>query len=191
MRTFLMGCGAAVLALATVFPVRADTVHWKTVSGWDVSFYPGAEGCQAFAIFEQDTAFFIGFDTTDNQLSLDLTLLDQRWSSLEAGQNYDVSVQFGRESPWTVSMTGLSIDGYPGLHILIDAGSDKAALFVEEFQRKTFMEWTYQGSLLGRFTLKGSRRAFEEVVSCQKSYNAAKSSQDDPFASGKKDPFAD
>ena len=76
-------------------------------------------------------------------------------------------------------------------HILIDAGSDKAALFVEEFQRKTFMEWTYQGNLLGRFTLRGSRKAFDEVIRCQRSYNEAKASQSDPFSTKKNDPFAD
>ena len=182
---------AALAAACLTGPAAADTIHWKSVSGWDISFYPGAEGCQAFAVFEQDTAFFIGFDSTENQLSLDLTLLDQRWSSLEQDKNYEVSVQFGNESPWTVTMTGLAVDGYPGLHILINAGSDKAALFVEEFQRKTFMEWTYQGNLLGRFTLRGSRKAFDEVIRCQRSYSEAKASQSDPFSTKKNDPFAD
>lgn len=179
-------------ALALAQPAAADTILWKEVSGWDISFYPGAEGCQAFVTFEADTSFFIGFDGTENQLSLDVTLLDQKWSSLEDGKEYDITVKFGNESPWNVSMTGLILGDYPGLNILIDAGSDQAALFVEEFQRETRMEWSYQGTSLGRFTLRGSRRAFNEVIACQQSYHKAKSGQSDPFATGKKkDPFAD
>ncbi len=168
----------------------AEVIDWKTVGGWDISFYPDSEGCQAFAVFEQDTAFFIGFDSTDNQLTLDVTLLDQRWSSIKEGTQYDVSVKFGNESPWNLSMDGLNTDGYPGLNIMIDAGNDQASLFVEEFQRETRMAWSFNGTLLGRYTLKGSRRAFDEVINCQRSYSAAVSSQPDPFSKKKTDPFA-
>ncbi len=181
---------AASLALGTT-AATAEVIDWKTIGGWDISFYPDSEGCQAFAVFERNTAFFIGFDGTDNQLTLDITLLDQRWSSIEEGRQYDVSVKFGNESPWNLSMDGLNTDGYPGLNIMIDAGNDQASLFVEEFQRETRMEWTFKGALLGRYTLKGSRRAFDEVINCQRSYAAAVSSQSDPFSKKKSDPFAD
>jgi hypothetical protein len=60
------------------------------------------------------------------------------------------------------------------------------------------MVWNFQGSELGRYTLRGSRRAFDEVVTCQRSYFDALGSQNsDPFAtsdkskSKSKDPFAD
>lgn len=173
-----------VLACAAIMarPAMADTILWKSVGGWDVSFYPGTQGCQAFAVFEEDTAFFIGFDGTGDRLSLDVTLLDQRWSSLKPGEDYNISVRFGAASPWTMAMRGLMIDGFPGLHILIDADTDQAALFAEEFRRMTRMEWSYEGNLLGRFTLRGSNRAFQEVMSCQRSYQAARTVRTDPFA---------
>jgi len=186
---------ALVATLATgVTPASADTIDWKTVGGWDISFYPGSSGCQAFAVFEDDSAFFIGFDNNDNQLSLDVTLLDQRWTSIEAGKEYSIKLRFGNETPWTLEMDGIQTDGYPGLNIMIDAHSDEADLFIAEFQRETKMEWTFNGSLLGRFTLRGSRRAFDEVIACQRSYFEALSSQADPFAtsgSGRTDPFAE
>jgi hypothetical protein len=181
---------AASLALSAS-SAPAEIIDWKTVGGWDISFYPESEGCQAFAVFERNTAFFIGFDSTDDLLALDVTLLDQSWGSIQEGRQYDVSVKFGNESPWNLSMDGLNTDGYPGLNIMIDAGNDQASLFVEEFQRETRMEWSFNGTLLGRYTLKGSRRAFDEVISCQRSYSAAVSSQPDPFSKKKSDPFAD
>lgn len=173
-------CAAALIALP--LPGLADTILWKEIGGWDISFYPGAEGCQAFAIFEEGTAFFIGFDNTDNMLALDVTLIDERWGAIEAGKEYPITVKFGNESPWTLDMNGLDIDGHPGLNIMIDAGADQAGLFVDEFQREISMEWFYSGRSLGRYTLRGSRRAFNEVIACQKSYFAALESNSDPFA---------
>lgn len=172
----------------------AEAIDWKTVGGWDISFYPGSEGCQAFALFEEDTAFFIGFDNSSDKLALDVTLLDERWSSIQDGKEYSVSLHFGNESPWTLEMDGVQIDDFPGLNIMIDAGSDEADLFVDEFQRETRMEWYFGNNLLGRYALRGSRRAFDEVIACQRSYFEALETQSDPFAassSKKKDPFAD
>lgn len=173
---------------------KAETIDWKTVAGWDISFYPGSEGCQAFALFEEDTAFFIGFDNSGEQLLLDVTLLDKRWSSIEDSKEYSVTLHFGNETPWTLEMDGVQLDGFPGLNIMIDASSDEADLFINEFQRETRMEWAFGSNLLGRYTLRGSRRAFDEVIACQRSYFEAMQSQSDPFsASGtgkKKDPFA-
>lgn len=184
---------AALAVAATAGAAMADPVDWKSVGGWDISFYPNSEGCQAFALFEEDTAFFIGFDSTYNELSLDVTLLNERWGSIEAGKEYEIGVKFGDETPWSVEKNGLQSDGYPGLNLMINAGSDQAELFIAEFQRETSMTWSYDGVELGRFTLRGSRRAFDEVINCQKSYFDAKSSQSDPFAASasKSDPFSD
>ncbi|MGR3615330.1 MAG: hypothetical protein ACU0BB_04745 [Paracoccaceae bacterium] len=182
---------AALLALpmATATPALSETIDWKTVGGWDISFYPGSEGCQAFALFEEDTAFFIGFDSTGGELSLDVTLMDERWGSIDAGEDYSITVKFGDESPWTLDMAGVQIDEFPGLNILIDSSSDQADLFVDEFQRETSMTWSFSGSQLGRYTLRGSRRAFDEVIACQRSYFEALENSSDPF-SNSDDPFS-
>jgi len=172
---------------------QAETIDWKTVEGWDISFYPASEGCQAFALFEEDTAFFIGFDNSGDGLLLDVTLLDERWGSIEDGKEYSVTLHFGNETPWTLEMDGVQMDDFPGLNILIDASSDEADLFINEFQRETRMKWSFGDNLLGRYTLRGSRRAFDEVIACQRSYFEAIQTQSDPFAasgSGKNDPFA-
>ena len=171
---------AALIAGATVAP--ADIIDWKTVDGWDISFYPGSAGCQAFALFEENTAFFIGYDSTENQLSLDVTILDESWASIEDGTEYPIKLRFGDESAWTLNMDGVRLDGYPGLNIMIDATSAEARLFIEEFQHERSMEWRYQKTVLGRYTLSGSRKAFDEVIACQRSYTQAMTSDADPFA---------
>ncbi|MEX0284569.1 MAG: hypothetical protein AB3N23_08145 [Paracoccaceae bacterium] len=158
------------LLVCWAVPAVADTKPWKTIGRWDISYYPGAEGCQAFAVFDGDTAFFIGFDGRGPRLMLDVTLLDPHWSEMKAGETYAASVRFGRETPWSVSMAGLVIDSFPGMNFLIDADSEQANRFVSEFQRKSYMEWSHEGGPLGRYPLRGSFRAFQEVRTCQTAF---------------------
>ena len=185
--------GLAALAM-TATAAAADTISWKTVGGWDISFYPNSAGCQAFAEFEEGTLFFIGFDNDNARgvLALDVTMMDRRWGSIENGKEYPIKLTFGDESPWTLNMDGIVVEGFPGLNIMIDASSDEARLFIDEFQRETRMAWAYGTASLGRYTLRGSRRAFDQVFACQRSYLDAMSSQSDPFAGSgpKSDPFA-
>ena len=67
--------------------VSAETTDWKMVGGWDISFYPGSAGCKAFAVFDDSTAFFIGFDNNNDDLDLEVTILDERWSSIQDGDD--------------------------------------------------------------------------------------------------------
>ena len=185
---------AAGILAASLTTAAAETIDWKMVGEWDISFYTGSAGCQAFAIFQEKTAFFIGFDSTDDNLKLDVTILDKRWGSINDGEDYSIKLKFGDESSWTLGMTGTVVDDYSGLNLLIDAGTDEADLFIDEFQRENSMNWSFNGNRLGHYTLRGSRRAFDEVIRCQRSYLEAAGQSDDPFAatnSGKSDPFAD
>lgn len=182
---------AAAVLFTGASAAIADTILWKTVRGWDISFYPGSAGCQAYAQFEEGTAFFIGFDGNNDVLAVDVTLLDQRWTSIENGKEYPIEVKFGNETPWTLKMDGVVWQGNPGLNIMIAAGSDEASLFVDEFQRETSMAWAYGTASLGRYTLRGSRRAFDEVIACQRSYLDAVAPQSDPFRANPSDPFSE
>lgn len=190
---------AAGILAASLTSVSADTIDWKTVGSWDISYYPNSAGCQAFAVFDGQTAFFIGFDANNDDLTLDVTILDERWSSIKDGDDYSISVKFGRRSPWTLGMSGTVIDNYYGLNMKIDIGTDEAERFVGEFQRENAMEWSFNGNRLGHYTLRGSRRAFDETVTCQRAYIEAAKQNGDPFAtnksdtpnkSGKSDPFS-
>lgn len=180
-RPFRAGMTAVGVFAGGLSAAQANPLDWKVVAGWDVSYYPASAGCQAFALFEEDTAFFIGFDNTNDLLTLDVTILDARWTTIEDGIEYAVNVNFGDEAPWRLNMDGVELGGYPGMAIMIEADSHEAAQFIEEFQRETTMEWWMGATSLGLYTLRGSRKAFDEVVICQESYHAAEAVQADPF----------
>ncbi len=166
MRHFLP---VAALAASLALPVQAEPQRWAVLGEWDVGWYPDLRGCLAFTQFET-TAFFIGFDTAGPTRALDITVLDDRWTSIEPEQVYPVTLNFGRKDPWVLDMHGVHMDGAPGLHILVDAALPRAEVFIEEFQREMRMTWAYAGAELGRFTLRGSRRAFDAVEACQTSH---------------------
>ncbi|NNU80682.1 hypothetical protein HMH01_09565 [Halovulum dunhuangense] len=178
---------AAILALSAL-PLRADVTDWKMVGTWDISHYSSSEGCLAYAEFANGTAFFIGFDLSTGDLLLDVTLMNGAWRSIVPGSDYTVQAVFGAETPWELAMIGEDFDGTPGLMMLVDATSDQAALFIEEFSKTYVMAWRYNGAPLGSFPLAGSRAAFEEVLACQRSWTVA-AAPADPFAAPVTDPF--
>jgi hypothetical protein len=180
---------AGALALAST-TAQAEVTLWKKVGGWDVSFYPGLPGCLASAEYNRGTTFFIGFIRSDRDLLLNVTLMDESWGSIEAGKEYEVKFYFGDESPWTLNMRGERYGQFPGLDFTISAAASQADLFVEEFQRELYMEIFYAGVSLGKYTLKGTRAAFQETIRCQRSFNDAVTSVGDPFSAGSSDPFA-
>lgn len=169
--TLLLLCG-------TVAP--AQSVDWKTIGDWRISYYPGSQGCQAFVLYEDYTAFFIGFDHTRKTPALDVTILDRRWSAMKDGAEYKVQLRFGTQPAWTLNMDGVMLNGLPGLNILIDAAD--AHQFIAQFQRERTMQWQHGETRLGRYPLTGSRKAFEEIRRCQAHHDATASGAIRPMA---------
>lgn len=147
---------------------RGETAvkEWAAVGGWDIGYYPASEGCLAFGLFENDTAFFIGFDNTGDMQSLDVTLIDRSWTQIKDGSEHDILVRFGDNPAWTLRMKGSQIEDFPALNIHMDANSPEARQFTRQFQHETQMEWLLNGEALARLTLSGSKRAFDEVSAC-------------------------
>lgn len=173
---------AVALLVQAAIPAQAGVERWAIMRGWDIGYYDATQGCLAFTTF-QDTSFFIGFDMNEDVPALDITVLDPRWTSIEPQARYPVTLIFGDEPPWTLEMHGVFMDGLPGLNILIDASVDESAVFIEEFQREMRMQWRYGDAPLGEFTLRGSRRAFDEVLKCQRSFDARNATPKDLAAS--------
>ena len=172
----------------------AQSTLWKKVGGWEVTFYPDSGGCMAYTVYTDGLAFFIGLSKTDNAITFEMTLMNDKWKSIEDKKQYEVVVTLGNEKPWTLEMTGVEFDSTWGMEFSHPANSEKAGQFVKEFMREVNMEWTYNGQTLGFLSLSNSRAAFEEAVACTKSYQDAIGIASDPFSAGgntkNEDPFA-
>jgi hypothetical protein len=183
-------------SIATILPAQAtaDVTTWKKVEGWDIGFYENLPGCLAYMPYEGGTHFWIGFIKKDDGILLDVSLMDDAWESIEAGKEYSVKVYFGDETPWTLEMSGRVYDGSPALNFAFDASTEQSGTFAREFMRETGMKWYYRNTMLGHYSLRGSRQAFDEAVACQKSFNEAVAGVSDPFGGSSggsnSDPFS-
>lgn len=186
----------SVASFATTLPMqlKADVSSWKKVGGWDISFYSNLPGCLAYMPYEGGTQFWIGFIKRDDDILLDVSLMDDAWTSIEPGKEYSIKVYFGDETPWTLEMTGRDYDGSPAIDFAFDASTEQSGRFIEEFIRETGMKWYYRNTMLGHYSLRGSGLAVDEVVACQKSFNEAVAGVSDPFGGGtggsNSDPFS-
>lgn len=139
----------------------------QRVSGWDVSYYATMGGCQAFSYVNEATAFFIGYDTTTGRRALDVTVANPGWDSIKEDRTYSVLLRFGDRPAWRLDMRGISIDDRPGLNIVFPANTDLAKQFIDEFRSEYHMNWSFDDTALGQFSLKGSGKAFDAMHSCQ------------------------
>ena len=179
---------AAALA-ASAGPAAAEATHWKSVSGWDISFYSSDQGCSAYTVFEGGLTFYLGLATDTDGIYLSILMTNPDWQSIGDGKTYNVAVQFGRRSPWNLDMIGHSTTSGRSLTFLHDANARDAQRFVSEFMRADRMSWTYGGQSLGILSLRGSSRAFQETMACTESFLRA-GGNTDPFSNGNGgDPF--
>jgi len=171
---------AAVLAgLAAVAPAGADTILWKKVGNWDVSYYEEQRGCLASVGFQRGSTFFIGFDGSNRELLGDVTIMDDAWQSIKSGVNYNIEARFGN-SRWDLDMVGVNFGGTPGL-LMNPSLDDDFERFTEDFMRAINMKWSYRGAELGDYNLNGSRAAFNAAVECQRYYLEGGAGGSDPF----------
>ena len=186
-----------VSAALAASPVAAqEAVFWKSVGNWDVSIDTTiSNGCYAIATWNGGTVLRIGLNPQEENFYL--LVGNEKWASLESGQEYDISIKFGAKAAWDVSARGLQFN--PGEIVYLHAESTKFE-FIEEFMRQSSMKISYQNKEIDTLKLTGSSRAFKEVMACQQEVDKrGTANTSDPFAgsssrsgSGKKseDPFA-
>ena len=186
-----------VSAALAASPVAAqEAVFWKSVGNWDVSIDTTiSNGCYAIATWNGGTVLRIGLNPLEENFYL--LVGNEKWASLESGQEYDISIKFGAKAAWDVAARGLQFS--PEDVVYLHAESTKFE-FIEEFMRQSSMKISYQNKEIDTLKLTGSSRAFKEVMACQQEVDKrGTANTSDPFAgsssrsgSGKKseDPFA-
>lgn len=186
---------ALAFALLATPAAGQSTILWKSIGWWDINFYEAYGACAAIAEYDNNSFVFFGLDTTTSDLGLRVAILNHHWDSIAVDEPYQLVVRFDRRPPWDITMYGTDVEGRRGLYNLFPATSDSAGNFVREFQRSNHMVWTYRGTELGDFSLKGTNLAMNEVMACTESYLDAVATPSDPFSgnsggnSKKADPF--
>lgn len=174
--------GAALL-LSVPFLVtssQADELFTVTekmaqISGWTVGYNETTGRCAVIGEYDNNTRLSVGRLVTDETVFLALS--NDSWKSIVPGNGYDLKLAFAGAKPISAKMTALS-------------DQDQNALFSSElhlevlttFANAIGLEVFYQNNSLGRFGLKGTKRAVREIEKCVTAVSSRQTS--DPFASG-------
>ncbi|MCA1366672.1 hypothetical protein I6F15_04530 [Bradyrhizobium sp. BRP14] len=174
-----------------------DSVPWSTVDGWNIFMDPTmGNACYVTTAYELGTILRLGFYFSQESKGIFLALGDSRWKSLEPGKDYPIQIQFDGNPVWNA--TARAVD-FSGTNYLFVSTTDTN--FATEFSRKLAMRVTFNGREVAALRLKGSARAINEMLRCQKTVSDALSAQkppqppkDDPFqaspdARNASDPF--
>lgn len=179
----MLKCVPGVVALClSVLPATAqESVLWQeNVAGWQVNVDRTiGNSCYISAAFE--TGAVVRFQFNVERGNVQFIVGDIRWSSLEAGESYDMEVTFGDRDPWSGEGVGHRwSDILPSLVLSVPAEDDLARHFIDEFAETSAVRVAYDGREIANLSLKGADVAIAEMFVCQREMAAAV--LDDPFA---------
>ena len=182
------GCDTiAVISDAVISDLESDKL-WKKVGDWDIRVDTSIENsCFAYVSWEPNIYLRIGFEMREAEFYFYLGSDD--WKSLEYGKEYELKIEFGSKTPWTVTATGQFVgDG----EIVFLYASSTDTEFLDQFKKQRNMRISYLDEQIANLDLKKSYAAFTEVINCQNAMNESAASND-PFRQSKPaaiDPFA-
>lgn len=179
----------AGVIVTTVVPFAAlasNAIPWKSVPGWEVLMdQTMGNACYVTTSYQDGTTLRLGFDFTGPKGRFYMALGNDNWKSLEAGKDYPVQIQFDNVSPWTATARALDFASSKWLHVTTENSN-----FPDEFSRKQGMRVHFQGRQIVFLRLKGSARAMDEMLACQKTVNSVTAGQKPAPSAPPKDPFA-
>ena len=164
---------------------------WKDLGGWVVRVDTSlGNGCFTYQLYEGNTIFRIGFNKINGGMYFFIG--DSDWQSLEEGKNYPIQLYFGNKEPWGGDATAIRFGEIPVLWLDLRS-SDSASEFLKEFMNELSLNVLFQGESIVLLSLKGTFKAGQELLECQKAINdIPNSNSEDPFRDQRKksdDPF--
>ncbi len=184
-----------VLAALTIYPTTLladETVIWKNdVRGWDVMVDRTLENsCFIYSTFEESSFVRLQFNPVND--SVEFTVGNLNWISLESGKLYPMEVQFGSRTPWTGEGLGRWWgEDLPSLSLDVPFKDDRALEFLDEFMKMTGVRVSYENRIIANLSLRGTYAATEEMMRCQRKMFESSPAPTDPFKSNSSSENAD
>ncbi len=175
---------SALFAVSSPLIAHSETIPWKEVAGWMVRMDPSAgNACYVTTSYKDGTVIRLGFEFSENDRLLYLSLGNSKWKSLEDGKDYPIRIQFDTETPWDAKASAVEVGRLTHLKV-----NTRDTGFVSEFSRKLGLRAFYAGKQIVSLRLKGSSKAIDEMLACQQATNTLANAQkpapkdEDPFA---------
>lgn len=161
-----------------LFAIAADQSSdpVATVNGWGI--YDNRGSCSAVSSYEPDTWIYVSYDVARNRASLALS--SNRWTSIQEGSRHTFKIEFSNGSEYN-NVVGIGmvheVDSPSRYGSLLSLNADD---FLDDFAGAANMRVYVGQTLLGSFSLDGTREMVERLATC--SARSFRSNPGDPFA---------
>jgi hypothetical protein len=163
-----------------------EAIHWKKVGYWDVLMdQTMGNACYATTSYEGGSVLRVGFNFSGPENTMYFALGNENWKSIEAGKDYEINIVFDSQAPWKATALGVDFAEAKWLYV-----NGLKTDFATDFSRKHGLTAYFQGREVARLTLKGSSKAFDEMIACQDAVNEVMAKKPQQPASPPSDPFA-
>ncbi|OOZ38112.1 hypothetical protein BOW53_16520 [Solemya pervernicosa gill symbiont] len=168
-----------------------DNPITKRVGDWEVGIDELVRsGCYTTKSYGSGDAFRLGVNKDFSYLYF--AIGNEKWKSIEKGKEYKIRIIFGDETPWSGSMHGININGFPMLLLNIRESKISNA-FLSEFMQDKRLVVEYNNIQIASLSLKGASKSVSVLTQCHKVVDNS-SDSGDPFSesNGAKndDPFS-
>lgn len=177
---------SSVLACVAGAAYAQDTVTWnENVHGWQVAIDRTIDdSCFIISAFEDQ--LFLRFQFNAEEQNMQFIVANVAWQSLVTGQEYDLELVFGEDSPWSGIAQGHVWNGIlPSLVLSVPFEDQQASKFIQEFGDQGSVRVSYDGNEIANLTLAGTNDAIASMMACQQAMSEAgafKETNADPFA---------
>jgi len=140
------------------------------------------ERCYVTTSYKDGTVIRLGFEFSENDRLLYLSLGNSKWKSSEDGKEYPIRIQFDTETPWDAKASAIEVG--PLTHLKVNT---RDADFVSEFSTKLGLRAFYADKQIVSLRLRGSSKAIDEMLACQQATDKLANAQkpapqdEDPF----------
>lgn len=177
--------------------VLSEVIAYKEFKGWEIDVYTDKNdqpySCRGYMPYEGGMKFAIGFSSGgDDEPGLSIRFWNSNWRSIEEDKEYEITFDFPRRDPWTLTGHGMAIpeDDFFGVRMFYNIDDD-AVSFIQDFRKTTGMKIYVEDNQIGHFSLKGTMGMMNLVTECYQ--KKVKRRNTDPFQSsssrGADDPF--
>ncbi len=153
-----------VVLLAFHASASAQYRDWKAAGDWDIVVSTSGKNdfCMASASYKAGTIVFLTVKPVTRVMVL--TLVHERWKSVEVGQEYPVEFYWDG-ARGTGKMYGTKIGNTLGIEGALTQGG------LARFMNANTMTVVYKGELVAKLSLSGTTAAVLELKNCQLSVN--------------------
>lgn len=161
--------GIVALAVQAVATTAAFAEQWKQVGGWTIVGSAAERSCTMGTRYTSGAIMVLRLkETSEEEQDWELLVVDSALPEVEGGAAYPVDFHLLGDAPARLSreMLGYAQMGRNGLIATFSSQSELSDFIADGMSGATQIALSFDGGLMGSYSLKGANAAYAEVKKC-------------------------